>query len=121
MGKYPKYVAIGLALALTGCATTQPCTPVTITKVQTVLIPIDQTQIPPDVVSPVLYVSTLSQAQLKDKGELVKAQTVTIIQLEGWIDELKAVVDKWKQLAAQNVPVVNDNGSVATSSAPATK
>lgn len=115
---YAKYISIGLVLALTGCATTQSCVPVIQTEPVNVYIPIDQTQVPPDVVPPVLYASTLTPAQKADIGELSKAANVTIVQLEGYITQLKAVVDKWKQLAAQNVPVVNATSSAPGSSAP---
>lgn len=109
-------MGIGLLglLCISGC-TSVPCAPVIQTKFVPEYIPVNQVPAPPTVAPPTLALASLTPAQKLSLGEMAKAYVVSLTQLEDYATNLKKIVDKYAQMAADNPPVVNG----APSSAPA--
>lgn len=54
---------------------------------------------PPEIQRPVLATETLTPEQQQNPGLVLQAQTAAVEQLHGYIDELEAIVKKYRDLA----------------------
>lgn len=76
---------------------------------QEVKVPVYVVVEPPVVQRPELEISTLSEEQKKDPGELAKAHKITIKQLQQYSENLEKIIEKQRELAKQPNIVIPNN------------
>lgn len=83
-------------LVLAGCATTNVPPP------KEILTPVLSCPAPPVVERPKLLAAELEQTDINDPGKVVQIYAATILQLQGYAEQLEAIVETYKK-AAQEV------------------
>jgi hypothetical protein len=93
-----KLLILCVSLILVGCQTTP--TPNTVYK--DVKIPSYIVPKPPKIERPQLAIETITPEQQKEQGELVKAYTLTIKQLEQYVVGLEKIITRYDEVSGEH-------------------
>lgn len=96
MVKYKIIIPIIMAIAMLA-----GCTPQVKTVYQEVKVPVYVFTKTPDHPRPQLYISTMTEAQKNDIGELVKGYSISFKQVMQYACIMEKILDKYDALAAQ--------------------
>lgn len=90
------FIALSLALLLSGCETTKKIV------YKEVPYPVYVVPAPPEIERPVLQIHKLTDEQKAIDGEILKAERASVVQLLSYIDELELIVGKYRELSVES-------------------